>query len=165
MSHCDQVRVAVTNRGERDLFVGIFYLSPIGGIAVPVPAWRQNGCVALVPARSTTPLALRTTIRTWTANGPSHAGLHRVLVFAIPRTQTSALNLCHLLQPDAEAARREVVALRNAGARKGLLGLLDKVASAEPSLRSANPFEDSPGDASSVLVRQFTLDVRPPSEP
>lgn len=162
VSHCDQVRIAVTNRGERDMFVGIFYLSPIGGVAVPVPAWRQNGCVAFVPARSTAPLALRTTIRTWTATGPSHAGLHRVLVFAIPRTQTSGLNLCHLLQPDAESARREVVALRNAGARKGILGLLDKVASAEPSLRSANPFEDSREEASSVLVRQYTLDVRPP---
>ncbi|MBX9760656.1 MAG: caspase family protein, partial [Beijerinckiaceae bacterium] len=164
LGHCDQVRISVSNRGDRDLFIGVFYLNPIGGVAVPVPAWRQNGCVTYLPAKSTTPLKMVTTVRTWTATGPSHAGLHRVLVFAIPRTQTSALNLCHLLQPDAEAARREVVALRNAGGRKGLLGLLDRVASAEPNLRSANPFEDSPEESASILVRQYTLDVRPPVE-
>lgn len=165
LGHCDQVRTLVTNRGDRDMFVGIFLLTPTGAVGLPHASWRQNGCVDLAPARATTPIALRTTVRTWSANGPNHTGIHRVLVFAIPRTQSTALNLCHLLQPDTESARKEVVALRSAGARKGFLGLLDRVAAAEPSLRGgANPFEDSPEETSSVIVRQFTLDVRPPLE-
>ena len=163
ISHCDQVRISVVNRGERDMFIGVFYLTPTGGIALPVSDWRRNGCVAITPAKSTRPLSLLTPIKTWTAAGPTFAGIHRVLVFAIPRTQTTGLSLCHLLQQDMASARRDVVALRNTSRRKGFLGMLDRIAAAEPALR-ANPFEDSPEDAASVVVRQFTLDVRPPAE-
>lgn len=163
VGHCDWVRLLVMNNGERDMFIGVFYLKPTGGIALPEADWRRGGCVALTPARSTRPLSLLTPIETWTANGPTYTGIHRVLVFALPRTQTAGLSLCHLLQPDVESARREVVALRSAGGRKGFLGMLDRVAGAEPALR-ANPFEESPSDASSVVVRQFTLDIRPPAE-
>jgi hypothetical protein len=107
---------------------------------------------------------VRTPIQTWSNNGPIHAGIYRVLVFLIPRTQATALNLCHLLQPDVAAVRNTNAALRNEAPRKGLLGLIDKIAGGEPSLRSANPFENQPEDASNVLVRQYTLDVRAPAE-
>lgn len=163
ISHCDQVRISVVNRGERDMFIGVFYLTPTGGVALPVSDWRRSGCVAYTPAKSTRPLSLLTPMQTWTANGPTYTGIHRVLVFALPRTQTTGLSLCHLVQPDVASARREVVALRNKSNRKGFLGMLDRIAAAEPALR-ANPFEDSPEDAASVVVRQFTLDVRPPAE-
>lgn len=163
VSHCDQVRVLVTNTGDRDMFVGVFYLTPTGGVALPDAKWRQSGCVAYLPARSTSPVSLLTPIQTWTSRGPTYTGVHRVLVFALPRTQTTGLSLCHLQQPDVESARREVVALRKPGGRNGFLKMLDRIASAEPALR-ANPFEESPSEASSVVVRQFTLDVRPPAE-
>ncbi|MFN3892317.1 MAG: caspase domain-containing protein [Beijerinckiaceae bacterium] len=165
MSHCDEAHISITNRGDRDMLVSVLYLTPTGGVAVADPKWRQDGCITLVAAKSTRPLTLRTPLQTWTRSGPSYTGPHRVLIFAIPRTQTAAPNLCHLLQPDVASARKEVVALRSKGARPGLLGLLDRVASSDPSLRGgANPFEDSPQDASSVVVRQFTLDLRPPAE-
>lgn len=164
LNHCDEVLLTVTNRSERDLFVGVFYLTPTGGVALPVNAWRQDGCIRNAPARATRPLTVRTPIQTWSNDGPIHAGIYRVLVFAIPRTQATALNLCHLLQPDVAAARKTIVTLRNKVTRKGLLGLIDKIAGGEPSLRTANPFENQPEDASNVLVRQYTLDVRAPAE-
>jgi hypothetical protein len=164
LNHCDEVLLTVTNRSERDFIVGVFYLTPTGGIALPVNAWRQDGCVRNAPARATRPLTVRTPIQTWSNNGPIHAGIYRVLVFLIPRTQATALNLCHLLQPDVAAVRNTIAALRNETSRKGLLGLIDKIAGGEPSLRSANPFENQPEDASNVLVRQYTLDVRAPAE-
>ena len=144
------------------MFLGVFYLTSTGGVALPEAKWRLDGCVAFMPARSTSPLSLLTPIETWTPRGPTYTGVHRVLVFALPRTQTAGLSLCHLLQPDMEAARREVVALRKPGGRNGFLKMLDRIASAEPALR-ANPFEESPSDVASVVVRQFTLAVRPPA--
>ncbi len=66
VSHCDWVRVLVTNMSERDMFLGVFYLTPTGGVALPEAKWRQDGCVAYMPAKSTNNLSLLTPIETWT---------------------------------------------------------------------------------------------------
>jgi hypothetical protein len=164
VSHCDQIRLSITNRGALDVDVGVFFLDPMGEVSVPVRDWRQNGCVGFVPAKATRPLTLRTVVRTWTDKGPSHTGQHRVLVFAMPRTDRLPPSLCHLLQSSADKARAEIVATRAGGTRRGFTALLERAALADASLRAANPFEDEPGEGASVMVRQFTLDIRPPQQ-
>lgn len=162
VSHCDQIRLSITNRGALDVDVGVFFLDPMGEVSVPVRDWRQSGCVGFVPAKATRPLALRTVVRTWTDKGPSHTGQHRILVFAMPRTDRLPPSLCHLLQPSVEKARAEAVATRAGGTRRGFATLLERAALADSTLRAANPFEDEPAEGAGVTVRQFTLDIRPP---
>lgn len=158
--HCDQLRLSIFNRSERDYDIGVFYIDPRGGISVPVRDWRQNGCVGFLPAKAQSPLALRTILRSHTANGPSHTGLYRVVVFALPRNERMPPNLCHLLQASAEAARAEAIATRNAATAKGFAALLQRVALLDPGLRNVNPFEAD--EATKAVVRLFSLDLRAP---
>lgn len=161
VAHCDTVRLAVANRSDRDVDIGVFFLDPLAGIGVPVRDWRQNGCIATIPARAAGPMVVRTTLRTWSGGGPSQIGLHRILVFALPRHGGIPPSLCHLLQGDASAAAAGAAALRSAG-RGGFLDLLGRAALADPALRAANPFAEDEGEAKGVVVRQFTLDLLPP---
>lgn len=159
LGHCDALRLSIENAGERDLDVGVFFLDPSGAVAVPARDWRQNGCVAFLPARATRPLVLRTQLRLDGAGGPGHSGLHRIVVFALPRQAGMPANLCHLAQDaPAEAAR-----LRAAAGAKGFAALLARAGLADPSLRAANPFaEEDASAAAQTSVRLFTLDLRPP---
>lgn len=160
LAHCDTARLTIANRSERDIDVGIFLLDPLGGIDVPVRGWRQNGCIATLPARASGPLVLRTTLRTWGKDGPSQTGLHRILVFALPRAGGIPPSLCHLLQRDVAAA--SAGALRGGTGQRGFLDLLGRAALVAPGLRAANPFEAEDSAAGSVVVRQFSLDLLPP---
>lgn len=161
VAHCDMVRLAVANRSDRDVDIGVFFLDPLAGIGVPVRDWRQNGCIATIPARAAGPMVVRTTLRTWSGGGPSQVGLHRILVFALPRNGGIPPSLCHLLQSDVNAAAAGAAALRSAG-RGGFLDLLGRAALADPALRAANPFAEAEGEAEGIVVRQFTLDLLPP---
>ncbi len=167
VAHCDMVRLTIANRSERDLDLGIFLLDPLAGIDVPASAWRQNGCIATLPAKASGPLVLRTTLRTWSRDaagrgGPSQIGLHRILVFALPRTGGIPPSLCALLQRDVAAATAGAAVLRSAPGRGGFLDLLARAALADPGLRAANPFAADESEAGSVVVRQFTLDLLAP---
>ncbi|MFS8038935.1 caspase family protein [Xanthobacter sp. AM11] len=159
LAHCDTARLTITNRSERDMDLGIFFLDPLGGIDVPVRGWRQNGCIATLPARASGPLVVRTTLTTWGKDGPSQTGLHRILVFALPRAGGIPPSLCHLLQRDVASA--SAGALRGTGQR-GFLDLLGRAARVAPGLRAANPFEAEDSAAGSVVVRQFSLDLLAP---
>lgn len=162
LGHCDALRLSIENAGERDLDVGVFFIDPVGEVAAPSRDWRQNGCVAFLPARAGRPLVLRTQMRLATASGPGHSGLHRILVFALPRQAGMPANLCHLAQDNPAAAQAEAVALRAVGA-KGFAALLARAGLADPALRAANPFAEEEGAAASdASVRMFTLDLRPP---
>lgn len=161
MAHCDTARLTIANRSDRDVDVGVFLLDPLAGIDVPVREWRQNGCIATVPARAAGPLVLRTTLRSWGKAGPAQVGLHRILVFALPRSGGIPPSLCHLLQRDLAAAVAGAAATRSAG-KRGFVDLLGRAALADPALRAANPFEEEESEAGSVVVRQFTLDLLPP---
>lgn len=160
LSHCDTARLTIANRTERDIDLGIFLLDPLAGIDVPVRGWRQNGCIATLPARASAPLVVRTTLTTWGRDGPSQTGLHRILVFALPRAGGIPPSLCHLLQGDVAAA--SAGALRGAAGQRGFLDLLGRAALVAPGLRAANPFEAEDGAAGAVVVRQFSLDLLPP---
>jgi len=160
LAHCDAARLTIANRSERDIDLGIFFLDPLGGIDVPVRGWRQNGCIATLPARASAPLVLRTTLRTWGKDGPSQTGLHRILVFALPRAGGIPPSLCHLLQRDVATASAGT--LRAGTGQRGFLDLLGRAALVVPGLRAANPFEAEDGAAGSVVVRQFSLDLLPP---
>ncbi|MFK8252774.1 caspase family protein [Ancylobacter terrae] len=162
LAHCDMVRLTIANRSDRDIDLGVFFLDPLGGIDVPVKDWRQNGCIATLPAKASGPLVLRTTLRSWGKNGPGQIGLHRILVFALPRTGGIPPSLCHLLQRDAATAAAGAAALRNAGGKGGLIDLLSRAALVDPALRAANPFEEETEAAGGPVVRQFTLDLLPP---
>lgn len=157
IGHCDGLTLSIANRGEGDLDVAVFLLDPEGDIAIPSREWRQNGCLGFLPAKAGRPLVVRTQARLWTASGPGHAGLHRVVVFALPRKGGMAPNLCGLI---AATPPEPGPALRAAGAR-GFAALLARAGLADPSLRAANPFsEDEDGAGAGVAARQFTLDLR-----
>lgn len=160
LAHCDTARLTITNRSEREIDLGIFLIDPLGGIDVPVRGWRQNGCIATLPARASGPLVLRTTLRTWGKDGPGQIGLHRILVFALPRSGGIPPSLCHLLQRDVATAAAG--ALRGGAGQRGFIDLLGRAALVEPGLRGANPFEAEDGAAGGVVVRQFSLDLLPP---
>ncbi|MFG1376094.1 caspase family protein [Xanthobacter autotrophicus] len=162
VAHCDTVRLTIANRSERDVDIAIFFLDPLAGIDVPVRDWRQNGCITTLPARASGPMVLRTTLRTWGRNGPSQIGLHRILVFALPRSGGIPPSLCHLLQRDVEAAAAGAAAMRGSAGHRAFVDLLGRAALVDASLRAANPFEEEAGEASAVVVRQFTLDLLPP---
>ncbi|MCG5233729.1 caspase family protein [Xanthobacter oligotrophicus] len=162
VAHCDTVRLTIANRSEHDVDLGIFFLDPLAGIDVPVRDWRQNGCIATLPAKASGPMVLRTTLRTWGKNGPSQIGLHRILVFVLPRTGGIPPSLCHLLQRDVEAAAAGAAAMRGGTSHRRFVDLLGRAALVDASLRAANPFEEEAGEAGSVVVRQFTLDLLPP---
>ncbi|MFG1345207.1 caspase family protein [Xanthobacter autotrophicus DSM 431] len=158
LAHCDTARLTIANRSERDMDLGIFLLDPLAGIDVPVRGWRQNGCIVTLPARASGPLVVRTTLTTWGKDGPSQTGLHRILVFALPRAGGIPPSLCHLIQRDVAAAG----ALRGGSGQRGFLDLLGRAALVAPGLRAANPFEAEDSAAGSVVVRQFSLDLLPP---
>ena len=159
---CDMVRLAIENTGERDLDVGVFFVDPTGEISTPSRDWRQNGCVAFLPAKAGRPLVLRTQMRLETASGPGHSGLHRILVFALPRVGGMPANLCHLTQGEPAAAQAQAETLR-AGGAKGFAALLSRAGLGDTTLRAANPFaEDDGAAAGETSVRQFTLDLRAP---
>lgn len=159
LAHCDMARLTIANRSERDIDLGIFLLDPLAGIDVPVRGWRQNGCIATLPARASGPLVVRTTLTTWGKDGPSQIGLHRILVFALPRAGGIPPSLCHLIQRDVATAAG---ALRGGSGQRGFLDLLGRAALVAPGLRAANPFEAEDSAAGAVVVRQFTLDLLPP---
>lgn len=159
LAHCDTTRLTIANRSERDIDLGIFFLDPLGGIDVPVRGWRQSGCVTTLPARASGPLVVRTTLTTWGRDGPSQIGLHRILVFALPRAGGIPPSLCHLLQRDVASASAGT--LRGTGQR-GFLDLLGRAALVAPGLRAANPFDAEDGATGTVVVRQFSLDLLPP---
>jgi hypothetical protein len=162
LGSCDMVRLAIENTGERDLDVGVFFLDPTGEISTPSRDWRQNGCIAFLPAKAARPLVLRTQMRLETATGPGHSGPHRILVFALPRVGGMPANLCHLTQSDPVVAQSEVATLR-AGGAKGFAALLSRAGLGDAALRAANPFaEEDDAAAGETSVRQFTLDLRPP---
>lgn len=157
IGHCEGIKLSIANRGERDLDVAVFLLDPVGEIAIPSRDWRQNGCLAYLPAKAGRPLVVRTQARLWTAAGPGHAGLHQIIVFALPRNGGMAPNLCPLI---ADAPPEPGQALRAAGGR-GFAALLARVGVADPSLRAANPFaEEEESAAGGVAARRFTLDLR-----
>jgi hypothetical protein len=157
IGHCDGLTLSIANRGERDLDVAVFLLDPEGDVAIPSRDWRQNGCLGFLPAKAGRPLVVRTQARLWTASGPGHAGLHRVIVFALPRKGGMAPNLCGLI---AATPPEPGPALRAVGAR-GFATLLARAGLADPTLRAANPFaEEEEGAGSGVAARQFTLDLR-----
>ncbi|MDI4662753.1 caspase family protein [Xanthobacter autotrophicus] len=162
VSHCDTVRLTITNRSDRDIDLGIFFLDPLAGIDLPVRSWRQNGCIATLPAKAASPMVLRTTLRTWGKDGPAQIGLHRILVFALPRAGGIPPSLCHLLQRDVEAAAAGAASMRSGTGHRAFVDLLGRAALVDASLRAANPFEEEAGEANSVVVRQFTLDLLPP---
>lgn len=162
VAHCDTVRLTIANRSDHDVDLGIFFLDPLAGIDVPVRDWRQNGCIATLPAKASGPMVLRTTLRTWGKNGPAQIGLHRILVFVLPRAGGIPPSLCHLLQRDIEAAAAGAAAMRGGTSHRRFVDLLGRAARVDASLRAANPFEDEAGEAGSVVVRQFTLDLLPP---
>lgn len=159
LGHCDGLKLSVENGGERDLDVGVFFLDPDGAVATPSRDWRQNGCIAFLPAKAQRPLVVRTQMRLWTANGPGHSGLHRILVFALPRQGGMPANLCPLVESEPPASGQ--AALR-AGGLKGFAALLARAGMADPSLRAANPFaEEEIAEQAGVAVKQFTIDLRP----
>jgi len=159
VGHCDLARLAIENVSERDLDVGVFLIDPMGEVATPSRDWARNGCVAYLPARAGRPLVVRTQLQMRTQAGLGHAGLHRVLVFALPRQGGMPVNLCPLVAEAPPAP--DAPALRAASAR-GFAGLLARAGLADPTLRAANPFaeEDAQTDAG-VLARQYLLDLRP----
>ena len=159
LGHCDGLRLSIENGGERDLDVGVFFLNPDATVATPSRDWRQNGCIAFLPAKAQRPLGVRTQMRLWTANGPGHSGLHRILVFALPRQGGLPANLCPLVEgeppPGAQAALR-------AASPRGFAGLLARAGMADPTLRTANPFaEEEMAEQAGVTVKQFAIDLRP----
>lgn len=156
MGHCDGLRLTIENTSERDLDVGVFFVDPAAEIAIPSREWRNNGCVAYLPARAGRPLVVRTQARLWTQEGPGLSGLHDVLVFALPRREGMPVDLCPLI-----AAAPPAVAPLRAG-RRGFADLLQRAGLADPGLRAANPFagEDETAQAG-VTMRRYVLDLRP----